>query len=67
MCSTRLITAFPVFFLDLGFAFSTLIKCHGCRVVAVLGSAIAAVGLLSSAFAPSVTFLYLSYGIVAGK
>ena len=44
-----------------------LVKHHGCRKVAILGSIIATVGLATSMFVPSMYFLYLTYGFVTGK
>lgn len=40
---------------------------YGCRKITIAGTLIAAFGFLISIFAPSITFMYFSFGIVAGK
>ena len=51
----------------LGIVVSAPIQIYGCKPVAVIGSVIAYIGLTASCLATSISFLYVSYGIVAGK
>ena len=39
----------------------------GCRIVAMVGGALAGLGLIFSAFAQNVYHLYFSFGILTGK
>lgn len=50
----------------LGMIFSVFVKIYGCRVVCVAGSISWFIGFAISAFAPSITFLYFSYGLLGG-
>ncbi|XP_013386020.1 monocarboxylate transporter 9 [Lingula anatina] len=45
---------------------SVIVDRFGCRVTAMLGGAIAAVGLFLSVFATSLMYLYVSFGIITG-
>ena len=40
---------------------------YGHRIVAVIGSLIAFLGFFLSSFAPNVTVLYITYGLIGGK
>ena len=44
-----------------------LLKRFGCRLVAIAGSLIMFVGLLTSSFITSLPGLYATYGFVGGK
>ena len=46
---------------------SITIKLIGFRGTLCTGAVLVAIGLVSSAFVPSIEWLYLTYGIVAGK
>ncbi len=46
---------------------SVLANKFGHRTVVILGGTLSGAGLLASAFADSVFFLYISYGIIAGE
>lgn len=50
----------------LGIVYSGFIKFYGCRVVAVVGGFTWFFGFALSSLAPSVGFLYFSYGLIAG-
>lgn len=39
----------------------------GCRVMAIVGTLVATVGLIATIFAPNIWFMYVSFGIVVGK
>ena len=54
-------------FMLAGIFSGSLCDTFGCRVVAVLGNAIVAVGLVSAAFAPDFSTLFCSYGLLCGK
>ncbi|XP_021373604.1 monocarboxylate transporter 6-like [Mizuhopecten yessoensis] len=41
-------------------------KRFGCRVVAMVGSALIGVGMVASAFVPSLYWLYFTYGVITG-
>ncbi|XP_033759849.1 monocarboxylate transporter 9-like [Pecten maximus] len=41
-------------------------KRFGCRVVAMTGSTLVGVGMVASTFVPSLHWLYLTYGVIAG-
>ncbi|XP_022698980.1 uncharacterized protein LOC111266085 [Varroa jacobsoni] len=45
---------------------SALTNLYGCRAVTITGAVLAAVGLFVSAWAPNVTCLYFSIGVVTG-
>jgi MFS family permease len=45
----------------------SLCDMFGCRVVALLGNAIAAVGLIIAAFATNYTVVFIAYGIMTGE
>ncbi|XP_067670657.1 monocarboxylate transporter 13-like [Haliotis asinina] len=45
---------------------SLLNEQYGCRVTTIIAGGVAAVGFLVSAFAPSLFFLYFSFGVVGG-
>ncbi|KFM69265.1 Monocarboxylate transporter 9, partial [Stegodyphus mimosarum] len=45
---------------------SGLTNQYGCRTVTIIGSLLAAFGLIVSTFAPSITFLYFSIGLCTG-
>ena len=44
-----------------------LVNKYGCRFVTILGTFVAAFGFLASLFATSIGFMYVSFGIIAGK
>ncbi|CAM1312339.1 Mct1 (predicted) [Pycnogonum litorale] len=52
--------------LSIGPISSALTNRYGCRGVTIVGTLIAAVGLICSIFAPSVEVLYLTIGIMTG-
>ena len=39
----------------------------GCRVVTILGTFVCAFGFFISIWAPSVQFMYISFGVIGGK
>ena len=45
---------------------SSLVKKFGCRKITVLGSIVAAAGLIVSGFAQNIVVLYLTAGILTG-
>ena len=45
----------------------SLCDTFGCRAVAMLGNAIATIGMISAAFASNFVLLFISYGIVTGN
>jgi len=45
---------------------SIFVNKYGCRVVTIMGAVIAAAGLMLSMFAKSITFLFLSVGVITG-
>lgn len=51
----------------LGIVTSAPIEVYGCRPVTILGGLLMAAGFITSAFAPNITVLYLTYGVVGGK
>ena len=46
---------------------SMLTNKYGCRIVAIAGSLVASFGFIISLFAPSIYFMYFSFGIVSGE
>lgn len=46
---------------------SIFVNKYGCRVVTIMGAVIAATGLMLSMFAKSITFLFLSVGVITGE
>ncbi|XP_060081990.1 monocarboxylate transporter 14-like [Ylistrum balloti] len=53
-------------FLMFGPVAGILEKRFGCRLVAMTGSALIGVGMLASAFVPTLFWLYLTYGVITG-
>ncbi|XP_033731826.1 monocarboxylate transporter 4-like [Pecten maximus] len=52
--------------LVIGPAAGILEKRFGCRVVAMTGSTLIGVGMVASTFAPSLYWLFLTYGVITG-
>ena len=50
----------------LGLITSSPIELYGCRINAMVGSVIVVCGIVLSAFAPNVYWLYVSYGVCTG-
>ena len=46
---------------------SALVNMYSCRTVTMAGAVIGALGFVISPFAPGMWFLYISFGLVAGK
>lgn len=56
-----------MFISHLGVVAGQLVDKFGCRITTVVGAIIAATGFVMSVFAPSLYFLYFSFGILSGK
>lgn len=46
---------------------SALCNKYSCRFVVMLGALISSLGVLLSAFVPSMPYLYFTYGVMGGK
>ena len=46
---------------------SVLVNKYGCKLVTVLGTIFASAGFLISIFAPTIWFMYFSFGVLAGN
>ena len=49
-----------------GFACGLMVRRFGWRVATILGTLIAAVGFITSAFAPNILIMYFTYGGLTG-
>lgn len=59
---------YVVFFMNIsGPVAGALVNKFGCRVTSIIGSFVAAFGFAISYYAQSVTFLYISIGLIGGK
>ncbi len=58
------IQGFMVYFT--GVLAAPLIKKYSYRNIAIIGSVLSALGMVSSAFVPNIYFLYVTYGLMSG-